>query len=195
MANTISAIVGLGNPGPEYSLTRHNAGALWVQHLAAQHGQQLRPEKRFHGHYSKLRLPSGDIHLLFPSTFMNRSGMAVHALSHYFKIDPANILVAYDELDLTPGTLRLKVGGGHGGHNGLRDIIKAYGGNKDFPRLRLGIGHPGDKNKVVNYVLGNFSKQDANLLEDNFAELDAYLKQIVSGDWATAMNHLHRSKT
>ncbi|OZG70683.1 aminoacyl-tRNA hydrolase [Hahella sp. CCB-MM4] len=194
MSTPVRAIVGLGNPGPDYALTRHNAGALWVQYLAEKYGQPLRQEKRFHGWYTKLPLPKGDLHLLFPSTFMNRSGQAVIALSQFFKIDPENILVAYDELDLNPGTLRLKMGGGHGGHNGIKDIIRVYGGNRDFPRLRFGIGHPGDKSKVVNYVLGRLGSDDMNLLEDSFRDLDGYLGNIMSGDWSTAMNHLHRTE-
>jgi len=192
MSSTIQAIIGLGNPGPEYALNRHNAGALWVQHLAHRHHLTLRQEKRFHGLYAKLHLGKRDIHLLFPLTFMNRSGMATHALSHFYKIKPENTLVAYDELDLEAGVLRLKQGGGHGGHNGVRDIIKAWGGDKNFPRLRFGIGHPGDKSKVVNYVLTNFSKADSQKLEASFAELDDWLEALVSGDWSTAMNHLHR---
>jgi peptidyl-tRNA hydrolase, PTH1 family len=192
MATTIRAIVGLGNPGPEYAQTRHNAGALWIQHLTTQHGVKLRPEKRFHGHYGKLVLNHSEVHLLFPSTFMNRSGKALHALGHFYKIAPENILVAYDELDLDPGVIRLKQGGGHGGHNGLRDIIKALGGNKEFPRLRFGIGHPGDKAKVVNYVLSKFSKEDWGKLQYLFAELDSWLVALINGDWALAMNHLHR---
>ncbi|WP_020408981.1 aminoacyl-tRNA hydrolase [Hahella ganghwensis] len=194
MSTPIRAIVGLGNPGPDYALTRHNAGALWVQYLAEKHGHPLRQEKRFHGWYTKLPFSTGDLHLLFPSTFMNRSGQAVIALSQFFKIDPENILIAYDELDLNPGILRLKMGGGHGGHNGIKDIIRVYGGNRDFPRLRFGIGHPGDRAKVVNYVLGRIGSDDLNLLEDSFRDLDGYLTNIMLGDWSTAMNHLHRSE-
>jgi len=192
MANEISAIVGLGNPGPDYRCNRHNAGALWVQYLAVQHGKQLRQEKRFSGYYAKLNISERDVHLLFPATFMNRSGMAVSALSRYFKIAPENTLIAYDELDLESGVLRLKKAGGHGGHNGLRDIIKAWGDNKDFPRLRFGIGHPGDKSQVSNYVLSDFSKVDKEKLAACFANLDDWLAALVTGDWDSAMNHLHR---
>lgn len=192
MAVPIKAIVGLGNPGPEYACNRHNAGALWVQHLAGQHGLQLRPEKRFHGWYGKLVIKESEVHLLLPGTFMNRSGMAAHALCHFFKIPPDAMLVAYDELDLEPAALRLKQGGGHGGHNGLRDIIKAFGGNKEFPRLRFGIGHPGDKSRVTSHVLSNFSKTEVVQLDNLFTELDSHLSSLVSGDWAPVMNHLHR---
>lgn len=192
MADPLKAIVGLGNPGPEYALNRHNAGALWIQYLAIRHNVQLRAEKRFHGIYGKLPVAQSEVHLLFPSTFMNRSGMAVHSLSHFFKIPPKNILVAYDELDLEPGSLRLKKGGGHGGHNGLRDIVKAFGGDKDFPRLRFGIGHPGDKTLVTKHVLSNFSKTQFEQLEDLFAEIDNHLSDLITGHWSSAMNQLHR---
>jgi len=194
MSTLVRAIVGLGNPGPDYALTRHNAGALWAQYLAEKHGRPLRQEKRFQGWYSKLPLASGDLHLLFPSTYMNRSGQAALALAQFFKLAPENILIAYDELDLEPGVLRLKMGGGHGGHNGIKDIIRVYGGERNFPRLRFGIGHPGDKSKVINYVLGRLNQNDQHLLERAFTELDGYLSNIMSGDWATAMNHLHRTQ-
>lgn len=163
-----------------------------MNYLAVQHGKQLRQEKRFYGYYTKINISGRDVHLLFPATFMNRSGMAVSALSRYFKIAPENTLIAYDELDLEAGVLRLKKGGGHGGHNGLRDIIKAWGDNKDFPRLRFGIGHPGDKSQVTNYVLSNFSKADKEKLAACFANLDDWLAALVTGDWGAAMNHLHR---
>ncbi|MDG9669567.1 aminoacyl-tRNA hydrolase [Hahella sp. CR1] len=191
MSKPVRAIVGLGNPGPDYAQTRHNAGALWLEHLARKKGQFLRPDKKLHGDYCKISIAGEDIHLLFPTTFMNRSGQSVLSLSQFYKIELENILVAHDELDIDAGTLRLKFGGGHGGHNGLRDIIRCFGGNKDFPRMRLGIGHPGDKSKVTGHVLGRINKEDMDKLESAFYQLDTHLEAIVSGQWDTAMNRLH----
>ena len=126
MAQDILMVVGLGNPGPDYANTRHNAGALFVEALARETGQSLRPEKKYHGLYARIQLQGLDLHLLNPSTYMNRSGLSIKALADFFKIQPQQILVAHDELDLPPGTAKLKKGGGHGGHNGLRDTIARH---------------------------------------------------------------------
>jgi len=193
MAQDIVMVVGLGNPGADYENTRHNAGALFVEALARDAGQTLRPEKKYHGLYARIQWQGLDLHLLNPSTFMNRSGTAIKALADFFKIPPEQILVAHDELDLPPGTAKLKKGGGHGGHNGLRDTI-AHLGTNDFQRLRLGIGHPGDSRKVTGYVLGRLGKQETEQLHAVFDEVMRVLPDAASGKLAAAMNRLHSFK-
>lgn len=187
----IKLIVGLGNPGSEYENTRHNAGAVFLEQLARDFHTALKPEKKFFGLYGKAHISGHDVHLLFPTTYMNKSGQAVQAICQFYKIQPEEILVAHDELDIPPGTMKLKQGGGHGGQNGLRDIIAKLGGNKNFNRLRLGIGHPGDAKKVTGHVLGKPSKKEAQQLEDIISEAIRYLPEILRGDWQKAMNHLH----
>ncbi|BFN15159.1 aminoacyl-tRNA hydrolase [Marinobacter sp. RI1] len=193
MAQDIVMVVGLGNPGSDYENTRHNAGALFVEALAREAGQTLRPEKKYHGLYARIQWQGLDLHLLNPSTFMNRSGTAIKALADFFKIPPEQILVAHDELDLPPGTAKLKKGGGHGGHNGLRDTI-AHLGTNDFQRLRLGIGHPGDSRKVTGFVLGRLGKQETEQLTAVFDEVMRVLPDAASGKLAAAMNRLHSFK-
>ncbi|MCC7310670.1 MAG: aminoacyl-tRNA hydrolase [Sulfuritalea sp.] len=145
-------IVGLGNPGSDYAETRHNAGFWFCERLAHELGASFARESRYHGHVAKARVGGQDIWLLMPQTFMNRSGQAVQALAHFYRIEPAAMLVVHDELDIPPGQMRLKFGGGLGGHNGLKDIT-AHLGTQDYWRLRIGIGHPGDRDEVVDYVL------------------------------------------
>jgi len=193
MAQDIVMVVGLGNPGSDYENTRHNAGALFVEALAREAGQTLRPEKKYHGLYARIQWQGLDLHLLNPSTFMNRSGTAIKALADFFKISPEQILVAHDELDLPPGTAKLKKGGGHGGHNGLRDTI-AHLGTNDFQRLRLGIGHPGDSRKVTGFVLGRLGKQETEQLTAVFDEVMRVLPDAAKGKLAAAMNRLHSFK-
>lgn len=190
MTQQLAMIVGLGNPGPDYEHTRHNAGALFVEALARQAGQSLRPEKKYHGLYTRLRWQGLDLHLLNPTTFMNRSGLAIKALADFYKISADQILIAHDELDLPPGTAKLKKGGGHGGHNGLRDTI-SHLGTRDFHRLRLGIGHPGDSRQVTGYVLGRFGKKETEQLEDLIDEVIRVLPDAANGNMAPAMNRLH----
>lgn len=193
MSQQIVMVVGLGNPGAEYENTRHNAGALFVEALARDAGQSLRPEKKYHGLYAKVQLNGHDLHLLNPMTFMNRSGQSVKALADFFKISPDQILVAHDELDLPPGTAKLKKGGGHGGHNGLRDII-AHLGTNDFHRLRIGIGHPGDSRQVTGYVLGRLTKSETGLFNDICVDIMRVLPDAIDGHLARAMNALHSVK-
>ncbi|PXX90197.1 aminoacyl-tRNA hydrolase [Marinobacter vulgaris] len=193
MAQDIVMVVGLGNPGPDYANTRHNAGALFVEALAREAGQMLRPEKKYHGLYARIQLQGLDLHLLNPSTYMNRSGLSIKALADFFKIQPEQILVAHDELDLPPGTAKLKKGGGHGGHNGLRDTI-AHLGTNDFQRLRIGIGHPGDSRQVTGYVLGRLSKRETEELDAVIDEIIRVLPDAVSGKLPAAMNRLHSFK-
>ena len=189
--STVSAIIGLRNPGAQYADTRHNAGAWMVELLAKQAGISLRSERKFLGDYAKIELDGHTVHLLLPSTFMNCSGQSVSLLTKFFKLSPEQLLVAHDELDIPPGQARFKQGGGHGGHNGLRDIISALGNNRSFHRLRIGIGHPGDASRVVNYVLGSPGKSDRIAIDSAIeAAVDA-LPLALSGDWAKAMNRLH----
>jgi len=155
-------IVGLGNPGADYSETRHNAGFWFCERLAARDGAVFRSESRFHGQVAK---GAHGAWLLMPDTFMNRSGQSVGALARFYRISPAEILVVHDELDLPPGQARLKFGGGLGGHNGLKDI-SAHCGTHDYWRLRLGIGHPGDRNAVVGFVLKRPSRDEQALIDD-----------------------------
>lgn len=193
MAQDILMVVGLGNPGADYENTRHNAGALFVEALARTAGQTLRPERKYHGLYARIQWQGLDLHLLNPTTFMNRSGLSIKALADFFKIQPQQILVAHDELDIPPGTAKLKKGGGHGGHNGLRDTI-AHLGSNDFLRLRVGIGHPGDSRKVTGYVLGRLGKQETEELNAVIDEIMRVLPDAASGKLPAAMNRLHSFK-
>ena len=191
---SIELIVGLGNPGREYDDTRHNAGVWFIEELARSCGATLQPEKKFHGLTARVSLHGRDIRLLFPTTFMNRSGQAVSAIANFYRISPEQILVAHDELDIPVGTARLKQGGGHGGHNGLRDIISSLGNNKNFHRLRLGIGHPGDSSKVVGYVLNKPSREDDRKIREAIDESVRIMPEAMNGSWAKAVQELHTFK-
>lgn len=187
----IRLIVGLGNPGPEYQKTRHNAGFWLVDELAWDYKQSFHAEGKFFGEVARASLAGGgDLWLLKPATFMNLSGQAVVALARFYKILPNEILVVHDELDLPPGSARFKQGGGHGGHNGLKDIIAKLG-TPDFWRLRLGIGHPGDRNEVVNYVLKKPRSEEQSEIDQAMVSALAVLPQALAGDMAAAMKQLH----
>ncbi len=194
----IQLIVGLGNPGNEYRKTRHNAGFWWVDSLCAQSQSRLNPEAKFFGLAGKLNSASipnkaaHDVWLLQPETFMNASGRAVSALAKFYKIPPHAILVIHDELDLAVGDSKLKKGGGHGGHNGLRDIIAALG-TPDFWRLRIGIGHPGERAEVVNFVLRAPSLNEMNAIELSIDNSLRVLPLLLQGDFEQAMLRLHTS--
>ena len=188
--SAIRLIVGLGNPGREYAETRHNAGFWWVEGVAAQTSAVFRPEKKFHGLAARVAERSGELWLLKPETYMNASGRSVAALAGFYKIAPAEILVVHDDLDLPPGTVRLKKGGGHGGHNGLKDII-AHLGTPEFWRLRIGIGHPGERSEVVNYVLKAPTATERRLIEEAVEHSLGALPRLLSGDFGGAMNKLH----
>ena len=189
----IQLIVGLGNPGADYEPTRHNAGFWFVDELARRNQQSFRKEQRFQSEVARCRIDSSDCRLQKPMTFMNRSGQAVRALMQFFRIPLQQILVVHDELDLPPGVIKLKQGGGHGGHNGLRDLI-SHLGSKDFYRLRVGIGHPGHRDQVVDYVLKKPSQDDRRLIEDALYEAQSVMPDIVRGEFARAMNTLHSSQ-
>lgn len=191
MDTPVQLIVGLGNPGAEYDRTRHNAGADLVSELARQAGTSLSPEKKFFGDTARIMLGSRQVHLLNPTTFMNRSGQAIAAMAQFYKIEPEAILVAHDELDLDPGVARLKIGGGHGGHNGLRDTITRLGNNKNFARLRIGIGHPGHASKVTGHVLKRAGSAEQQLIDEAIDKAIGVLPQVVKGEWNLAMQELH----
>ncbi len=186
----IRLVVGLGNPGPRYQDTRHNAGFWFVDLLSRRHGGRLRNESKFHGLLDRLHIGGFDVRLLQPLTFMNRSGLSVSALVRYLDIPPDEILVVHDELDLPPGQVRLKQGGGHAGHNGLRDIMNALG-SRDFWRLRVGIDHPGDRGQVVDYVLHLPGRDEARAIEDGLEEAADAVPDILAGRFGQVMNSLH----
>ena len=183
-------IVGLGNPGADYVDTRHNAGFWLIDEIAADQGLSFRFEKRFNADECKFRAHGRDVFLLKPQTFMNRSGQSVAALARYYKILPEEILVIHDELDLPPGVNRIKQSGGHGGHNGLRDIINHLG-SREFFRIRVGIGHPGDSKQVINYVLHKPSVADLNAIEVANRDTLAVMPQLIEGRIDKAMQALH----
>ena len=188
--SAIRLIVGLGNPGREYETTRHNAGYGWVDELARLQNLSFKSESKFHGLAARGQLHGHEMLLLKPQTFMNVSGRAVGALAQFYKIAPAEMLVVHDELDLPPGVARLKLGGGHGGHNGLKDII-AHLGSKDFWRLRLGIGHPGERAEVVNFVLNEPRREERELIDEAIQRALHVAPLIVEGKTEAAMLKLH----
>ncbi len=186
----IKLFVGLGNPGKQYEDTRHNAGFWWIDHIGRLNNTRMNAEAKFFGNAGKLNTPGHEAWLLKPSTFMNLSGRSVSALAKFYKIPPEAILVIHDELDLPPGTCKLKKGGGHGGHNGLKDINAQLGSN-EYWRLRLGIGHPGDRNAVVNYVLHTPSKNELQLIEQSIEKSTSVLSLLFQGQFDQAMQTLH----
>ena len=186
----IKLLVGLGNPGIKYSKTRHNAGFLLLDELAKKESVVFSRQSRFLGDFAEFNSRAGRIILLKPSTFMNRSGQSVAAVMKYYKIKAEEILVVHDELDFEVGVLRLKAGGGHGGHNGLRDIIACIGG-KDFKRLRVGIGRPVSGKAVADYVLSGFSKSDLRQVRDLFLNFIGYVPLLVAGEFESVTQELH----
>ncbi|CQD33196.1 aminoacyl-tRNA hydrolase [Yersinia mollaretii] len=192
--SSIKLIVGLANPGAEYAQTRHNAGAWYVDLLAERHNQSLKEEAKFFGYTARLNLAGQDVRLLVPSTFMNLSGKAVVAMAGFYRILPEEILVAHDELDIPPGVAKLKLGGGNGGHNGLKDIQSKLGNNPNFYRLRIGIGHPGDKSKVVGFVLGKPPTSEQTLIDDAIDESIRCTEVLMTEGITKAMNRLHSFK-
>jgi PTH1 family peptidyl-tRNA hydrolase len=188
----IKLLVGLGNPGDKYAATRHNAGFWWVNQLAEQTNSKLTLDAKFFGIAGKLN-SKADTWLLKPTTFMNASGKSVAALANYYKISPAEILVIHDELDLPAGGIKLKFGGGHGGHNGLKDIAAALG-TQAFWRLRLGIGHPGDRNEVVNFVLKAPTKDEQAAIDEKVYDSTKLIDLLLAGEFENAMLKLHTKK-
>jgi PTH1 family peptidyl-tRNA hydrolase len=182
--------VGLGNPGPDYENTRHNAGAWFVTDLARTEHTTLKPVSKFHGLHGTAHLHGHDVHLLIPTTFMNLSGQSVGALANYYKIPPEAILVAHDEIDLPVADIRLKRDGGHGGHNGLRDIIQHLHSHA-FYRLRIGVGHPGNSKEVIDYVLKPPKKSERLEIEASLEKAQTILPDLLEGHFQKAMQHLH----
>ncbi len=194
--SAIKLIVGLANPGPEYAATRHNAGAWYVEYLAQFYSQVLKPESRFFGYTGRLQSDGEDVRLLIPTAFMNLSGKAVAAMATFYRYSPEEILVAHDELDLPPGIARLKQGGGPGGHNGLKDIISKLGNNRDFHRLRIGIGHPGTRDKVTGFVLGKPQAAERRQIDEAIDEATRCTGLFLGEqNRLRAMNRLHTFKS
>ncbi len=187
---SLKLIVGLGNPGPEHAETRHNAGFWCVDRLAAAVGGSMRPHARYHGEVGRITIDGRELWLLKPTTYMNRSGLAVRALAEYLRIAPDETLVAHDELDLPVGAVRLKLGGGPGGHNGVRDVITQIGDG--FWRLRFGIGHPGNRQEVIDYVLRRAPAAEQVLLEDAIAAGAEAIPRLLVEGAEKVMNSLHR---
>lgn len=187
---SIQLIVGLGNPGTEYENTKHNAGVWFLQNLANRHDTSFHLQTKFKSHIAKISIAHQSCHLLIPNTYMNDSGLPIRLFSQFYQLQPSQILVAHDELDLPPGMIRLKTGGGHGGHNGLRDTIKHLGSNA-FHRLRIGIGHPGHKDLVTDYVLSKPKSIDARHIEDAIDDVIMLMPDVITGHIQTAMKTLH----
>jgi PTH1 family peptidyl-tRNA hydrolase len=187
---SLKLIVGLGNPGPEHAETRHNAGFWCIDRLAAAVGGSLRPHARYHGEVGRITIDGRELWLLKPTTYMNRSGLAVRALAEYLRIAPDETLVAHDELDLPVGAVRLKLGGGPGGHNGVRDVITQIGDG--FWRLRFGIGHPGTRQEVIDYVLRRAPAAEQALLDDAVAAGAEAIPRLLVEGADKVMNSLHR---
>ncbi len=190
----IKLIVGLGNPGDKYKDTRHNAGEWLVERLAQRFNFSLKEESKFFGKTARAVINGQEIRFLVPSTFINLSGKAVGALATFYRIQPEQILIAHDELDLPPGTVKIKLGGGHGGHNGLRDSIAQLSNNKNFYRLRVGIGHPGDKNLVSAYVLSKPSPTDLTLIDKALEEATDCVEVLLKDGINKATNRLNSFK-
>ena len=189
----IKLFVGLGNPGPEYEATRHNAGAWWIDTLASTLKVQMVMDRNYHGFVARTTVNGQTIWLLQPQTFMNLSGKSVAGLARFFKILPSEILVAHDEMDIAPGEAKLKLGGSHAGHNGLRDI-HAQLGSSDYWRLRLGVGHPGDKSEVVSWVLKKPSADHRIAIEQTIDRALKALPHLLAGEMDKATMLIHTSK-
>jgi PTH1 family peptidyl-tRNA hydrolase len=190
MAQGIELIAGLGNPGRQYADTRHNAGFRFLEAVARAGGAAMKIESRFSAEVGRVDIAGHTVWLLAPTTYMNRSGDAIAAFARFYKIPPESILVVHDELDLSPGTVRFKRGGGHGGHNGLRDIERKLG-SRDFARLRIGIGHPGAAPLVESYVLKRATAEEQDAIDVAIDEARHELAAIIRGEDEAVMNRLH----
>lgn len=192
MNEPISLIVGLGNPGDKYTATRHNAGFWFLDRLAGHFNATFKTDSKFKGEVASFQQGSGRVWLLKPNTFMNLSGESLGPFAKYYQIDPLEVLVVHDELDLQPGIARYKKAGGHGGHNGLRDIFKHY--SKDFWRLRIGVGHPGDKSKVLSFVMKPSPRAEMDLIDNAMDRAMDTMPEVLSGDLEAAMRSLHKKQ-
>ncbi|MFB2539760.1 MULTISPECIES: aminoacyl-tRNA hydrolase [unclassified Acinetobacter] len=188
----LSLIVGLGNPGAEYAQTRHNAGFWFVESLAEKYNIALNQDKKYNAYNGRGNIDGVDVRLLLPLTYMNRSGQSVVPFAKFYQIPTSQILIAHDELDMDAGVIRVKKGGGHGGHNGLRDIVPHIGA--DFLRLRIGIGHPGHKDKVSGHVLGKAPRAEQDVMDAAIAHAVNYTKWLVNGDLNYATQHINGYK-
>ncbi len=189
MSKPIRIIAGLGNPGEKYERTLHNAGFWFVDALARKYGGSFRYEKKFDADYCRINLHGEYVWLVKPQGYMNQSGGPIRGVLDYYRLTIAELLVAHDEIDLPPGTTRLKLGGGHGGHNGLRDIIRHCGA--EFLRLRLGVGHPGEKDMVTNYVLKRGSGESEDAIQRDIDDAMGVMPELVDGEINAAMKKLH----
>jgi PTH1 family peptidyl-tRNA hydrolase len=190
--SVLRLIVGLGNPGPRYESTRHNVGANFVIYLAGRFGLQLSEDAKFKGYVGRGEIAGHDVRMLIPTTFMNLSGESVGALVHFYKLEVNEILVAYDEMAFEPGVLRLKTGGGDNGHNGIRSVMSSLGNAREFHRLRIGVGHPGDRSQVTPFLTSQRMPQsERQLVEDAWQIDDAVLADVLGGNLEKAMNNLH----
>ena len=187
----IKLIVGLANPGAKYEGTRHNAGEWLVNELARMYNTSLKEEAKYFGKVAKINTEQDEVRLLVPTTFMNLSGKAGGALANFYRIKPEEILVAHDELDLPPGVAKIKQGGGHGGHNGLKDIIASLGNNNNFYRVRIGIGHPGHRDLVAGYVLGKPAPQDQEKIDAAVDEASRCVEVLFKEGIVKATNRLN----
>lgn len=190
----IKLIVGLANPGSKYEDTRHNAGEWLINELARMYNVSLKEDAKYFGKVAKINTAQGEVRLLVPTTFMNLSGKAVGALANFYRIKPEEILVAHDELDLPPGVAKIKQGGGHGGHNGLKDIIASLGNNNNFYRVRIGIGHPGHRDLVAGYVLGKPAPQDQEKINAAVDETSRCVEVLFKDGIVKATNRLNGFK-
>jgi peptidyl-tRNA hydrolase, PTH1 family len=186
----IQLIVGLGNPGQRYNDTRHNVGAWLIHHLAATHNITLSYNKKLKGNVGKLSLNGNNTYLFIPETYMNESGQAVLAIAHFYNIPPEQILVAHDELDFPTGKIRIKCGGGHGGHNGLRDTINKIS-SRDFYRIRIGINHPGDQGEVSNYVLSKPKQAEKEEIIESIEKSTQAIELLTQAEFEKAFLQLH----
>lgn len=191
MEQTIQLIIGLGNPGIRYENTRHNIGAMFVQYLANKNNSELKKETKFKGYIDQLTLPTNESYKVFiPDEFMNLSGLPIQLITNYYKIKPQQLLIVHDDLDLSLGQIKCKFAGGHGGHNGLRDIDSHLNSNQ-YHRLRIGIGHPGSKHDVSNYVLSKVTKDENSIFTHSFEKIITVLQDIIQGHWNQVKNKLH----
>lgn len=191
MDKIVQLIVGLGNPGQQYEQTRHNAGASLISILSQQYASDLKLEERFFGFIARVKVDIQDVRLLIPNTYMNLSGKSIAAFARFYQISPENILIVHDDIDLAPGISKYKIGGGHGGHNGLKDTIRALGNNSNFARLRIGVGHPGESDEVVNFVLKKASQNEQKLINESIINCISTIPLAVTGKWNEAMKDLH----
>lgn len=193
MPAALQLVIGLGNPGARYSETRHNAGFWFVERLVDAHSARFAMEAKFRGQVARLRRPGVDCWVLKPATFMNDSGGPVQMFMQYYAVSPENALIVHDEVDFEPGIARLKRGGGHGGHNGLRDVIERTG-SSEFQRLRLGVGHPGDRDAVIAYVLNRPSAGERERIDGAIGRVLEVMPLVLAGDLEKAMTELHGSE-